>query len=508
MIGQIINGYEITYLIGKGGMAMVYKGKNPQGFTRAFKVVRPDRAENNPTLYKRFLKEIALLKCLSEHPNIVKAENVHNFQNTTVLEMEFLDGMDLKEYVEKKTSNGVQSGEELKKICLRILEALDYAHHFKHIDEKGKEQKGILHLDIKPNNIFRTKNGFIKLLDFGIAKVVGEQAEKVQGAKNLTVIKAETGESTFKGALAYSSPEQQAGTVLEVTSDIFSFGKTLHYIATGSEDMDVDVTIEPFASIVRKCTQQRRQDRFQSCQEIIDFIVGTPPPPPPPSRCCNPNCRKMIDNQVKYCPHCGWEQKQTKKICPNSNCKYEFTGTNDGNQDNNINIFIGGLSFKIDDVDLLNLFEKYGAIKSAKVIIDRRTGISKGYGFVEMFDREAAKIAIAELDGAEYDQKIISVSEARPKEKPYSELSLSQIKEKESIPNQESSKSGENKGDDSMPIWVWIVVIILAGGFVIWTISGLIDDPSQNVRIGPYKGPLWIGVIVFIIIGIYYANKD
>jgi RNA recognition motif-containing protein len=81
-----------------------------------------------------------------------------------------------------------------------------------------------------------------------------------------------------------------------------------------------------------------------------------------------------------------------------------------------MNIFIAGLSFKVNDADLQNLFEEYGPISSAKVITDRQTGRSKGYGFVEIEDNEAATRAITELNGAEYDGRTISVSEARERE--------------------------------------------------------------------------------------------
>ena len=81
-----------------------------------------------------------------------------------------------------------------------------------------------------------------------------------------------------------------------------------------------------------------------------------------------------------------------------------------------MNIFIAGLSFKVNDADLANLFEEYGEISSAKVIMDRHTGRSKGYGFVEMEDNAAAEKAIAELNDAEFDGRRISVSEARPRE--------------------------------------------------------------------------------------------
>ena len=80
-----------------------------------------------------------------------------------------------------------------------------------------------------------------------------------------------------------------------------------------------------------------------------------------------------------------------------------------------MNIFVAGLSFKVNDADLANLFEEYGQVTSARVITDRQTGRSKGYGFVEL-DEEAGAKAIEELNGAEYDGRTISVSEARPKE--------------------------------------------------------------------------------------------
>lgn len=81
-----------------------------------------------------------------------------------------------------------------------------------------------------------------------------------------------------------------------------------------------------------------------------------------------------------------------------------------------MNIFIAGLSFRANDADLANLFEEYGAVSSAKVITDRQSGRSKGYGFVEIEDEEAATKAISELNGAEYDGRTISVSEAKPRE--------------------------------------------------------------------------------------------
>lgn len=81
-----------------------------------------------------------------------------------------------------------------------------------------------------------------------------------------------------------------------------------------------------------------------------------------------------------------------------------------------MNIFIAGLSYDVNDADLSDLFQEYGAITSAKVIMDRQTNRSKGFGFVEIEDNEAAEKAISELNGAEYDGRTLSVSEAKPRE--------------------------------------------------------------------------------------------
>ena len=81
-----------------------------------------------------------------------------------------------------------------------------------------------------------------------------------------------------------------------------------------------------------------------------------------------------------------------------------------------MNIYISNLSFGVADNDLQQLFEKFGEVSSAKVITDRYTGRSRGFGFVEMPDNEASQKAIAELNQAEYDGKVITVNEARPRE--------------------------------------------------------------------------------------------
>lgn len=305
-----INGYTLIEPPYKGGMALVYKGQKG-GFSRAFKCVRPDKAANTPKLVQQFLKEIRLQTSL-DHPNIIKILDAYPYQpdngvSFTVLEMEWLNGLDLQRYVEQKAKNGLDEN-TITKIALQVLDGLQYAHNH-----------NILHLDIKPSNLFRTIDGYIKIIDFGIARVVGENAAIVDGVEKLTLM-TETGESTFKGTLAYASPEQQVGAKLGFTSDIYSFGKVLHFLSTGSTDPSFEVKSSKLASIITKCTMQNPKHRYQSCEEVKKAFEGSPL-----KKCVNPKCGKMIAKDVKFCPECGTEQNsKPKQKC--ERCGKERTG--------------------------------------------------------------------------------------------------------------------------------------------------------------------------------------
>jgi len=275
-------------------MALVYKGQKG-AFSRAFKMVRPDKSVNNPRLCQRFLKEIQLQAKL-EHPNIVKILDAYPFTDpkgitVTVLEMEWLNGMDLQRFVEEKSPSGLDV-ETVRKIAIQVIGGLEYAHNH-----------SILHLDIKPSNLFRTLDGFIKIIDFGIARVVGENAEIVEGASKLTVV-TETGESTFKGTLAYASPEQQVGGKLSFASDIYSFGKTLHFLCTGTTDPSAEVRDSMLAGIITKCTIQNPKHRYQSFEEVRNAFSGNLGT----AKC--DSCGSEVAKSAKFCPNCGNPMQQ------------------------------------------------------------------------------------------------------------------------------------------------------------------------------------------------------
>lgn len=301
----IINGYTLVEPPYKGGMALVYKGEKGI-FNRAFKMVRPDKAVNNSKLCERFLREIRIQTQL-DHPNIIKILDAYPYTDNkgvtvTVLEMEWLNGMDLQRHIEKKAKNGLDPA-TLKNIANKVIDGLEYAH-----------KKHILHLDIKPSNIFLTNDGYVKIIDFGIARVVGESADIVEGAAKLTVL-TETGESSFKGTLAYASPEQQVGKSLSFASDIYSFGKTLHFLATGTTDPAADITDPLISRIVEKCTAQNPKHRYQTFDEVRKALSNPTSDTNDEIECGN--CHRSVNKTAKFCPHCGNPMTGgTAEVCP------------------------------------------------------------------------------------------------------------------------------------------------------------------------------------------------
>lgn len=295
-----INGYTLIEPPLQGGMALVYKGEKGV-FKRAFKLVRPDKAANNPRLCERFLREINVQNSLN-HPNILKIIDAYPYTDPegvtmTVLAMEWLDGMDLQQYVEKKHPEGLDASTVIQ-IAHKLIDGLEYAHNH-----------DVLHLDVKPSNIFRTNEGYIKIIDFGIARVIGENSDIVEGAEKIST-KTETGESTFKGTTAYASPEQQIGARLGFTSDIYSFGKTLHFLCTGSIDPDVDIDDPLLEEVIKKCTETRPRDRFQSFGEVRGAFDDT-------VVCRNPECGHRVKRSAKFCPNCGIEVSEPEtRTCP------------------------------------------------------------------------------------------------------------------------------------------------------------------------------------------------
>lgn len=211
--GDKVGPNRIQVLIGEGGSANVYKVWH-EGLevVRAIKVLK--RA-NQQEARERFLTEAKILADI-HHPNIVEIHNIGYFdQQLPFMEMEFIDGTPVRQLI-------AQQGKLPLAVALSIAYFVCQALHYTHTREYtlyGKIYRGLIHRDIKPDNVVISKDGIVKLMDFGIARP-SEVSLHTVGAK-------------IMGTLVYLSPEQLNGKTLDHRSDIFSLGAVLYEMITG-----------------------------------------------------------------------------------------------------------------------------------------------------------------------------------------------------------------------------------------------------------------------------------
>ena len=272
-IGTILlNRYEILEQIGEGGMATVYKAKcHTLDRLVAIKVLKSEYAEDEEFV-KKFMMECQSAAKLN-HPNIVGIYDFHEIEldgkPVYFIVMEYIDGITLKELIEKK---GFIPEEEAVDIALQILEALKEAH-----------SHGVIHRDIKPHNIMISKNGIVKVTDFGIARATS----------NHTM----TTTMDAIGSVHYFSPEQARGAFTDQRTDIYSFGIVFYEMLTGKrpfvgenpvtiamKHIQEDITppgelneniSEGVERVVLKCTMKKQAERYQNVEEIITDLKST-----------------------------------------------------------------------------------------------------------------------------------------------------------------------------------------------------------------------------------------
>lgn len=270
MIGQTLLNYHIEKLIGEGGMGKVYLAQhNNLNRKVAIKILHPHLIYS-PEFRTRFKTEANLLANL-QHPNIVTLYDYIENDKLIALIMEYVEGSPLSELIKKKK---YFRENELIPIFTQVLNAFQFAH-----------DKGIVHRDIKPANIILTPDQKVKILDFGIAKIMGGLSQTQTGAQIGTVI--------------YMSPEQIKGQKVDYRTDIYSLGVTLYELATGKmayapnssiyeisnaivhkslpKPTSINSNISPrLENAILKATEKNPVNRFQSCSEFL--IAITPPP--------------------------------------------------------------------------------------------------------------------------------------------------------------------------------------------------------------------------------------
>ena len=223
-IGKMLDGrYEIIELIGSGGMANVYKAKcHRLNRMVAVKILKSDMAENEE-IRRRFRDESRAVAQLS-HANIVSVYDVSSSGDTEYIVMELIDGITLKQYMERR---GQMDWRESLHFIIQIMRALEHAH-----------SRGIIHRDIKPQNIMVLRDGSVKVADFGIACLADSAQTLTQEAL---------------GSVHYISPEQARGDRPDARSDIYSSGVVLYEMLTGRLPFEgesaVSVAIQHLSSI-------------------------------------------------------------------------------------------------------------------------------------------------------------------------------------------------------------------------------------------------------------------
>ena len=253
--------YEILGRIGSGGMADVYKGKDHK-LNRyvAIKVLKSDYRKDE-VFIKKFLSEAQAAAGLM-HPNVVNVYDVGQDRGLYYMVMELVEGITLKDYIEKK---GRLSAKETISISIQMVTGLQAAHN-----------QHIIHRDIKPQNIIISKDGKVKVTDFGIARATTA---------------TQTISTSVMGSVHYTSPEQARGGVVDQKSDIYSIGITMYEMITGNVPFDGDSTVSvalkhlqeeivspaeevpdiPYSleCIIMKCTQKNPGLRYHDCAALL-----------------------------------------------------------------------------------------------------------------------------------------------------------------------------------------------------------------------------------------------
>ena len=254
--------YEIVEILGQGGMGAVYKATDRElNRAVAIKVIRPDLARDQG-IVDRFKQELLLAHQVT-HRNVIRIYDLSEADGMKFITMEYVEGENLLTLLHEKKKF---APEEAVEIMQQVCRALEAAHTV-----------GVIHRDLKPQNIMRDKTGRILVMDFGLARTLEGDGMTQSGA--------------LVGTMEYMSPEQALGKPLDQRSDIFALGLIFYEMLTGQMPFKADSTIASLirrtqeqvaplsdhdasiprsvSSIVQKCLERDLQLRYNTAAELL-----------------------------------------------------------------------------------------------------------------------------------------------------------------------------------------------------------------------------------------------
>ncbi|MBI4470974.1 MAG: protein kinase [Acidobacteria bacterium] len=277
MLGRMFGPYQIKSLLGRGGMGEVYLAEDTRLDRKVGLKLLPAHLTRDPDRMRRFLQEAKAASAIS-HPNVAPIYEVGEAEGINFIAMEYVEG----ETLEARMKAGPLRSNEILHIGVQVAEALAEAH-----------SKGIVHRDIKPGNIMVTPRGLVKVLDFGLARVIRKEGLPPGGDFSSETT---TGPGVVMGTVGYMSPEQVRGHATDHRSDIFSFGVILFEMLSGRRPFQGESPAEVMNAILKEetpaldqanrtmppalervvthCLEKNPEERFQAVSDVAFILEG------------------------------------------------------------------------------------------------------------------------------------------------------------------------------------------------------------------------------------------
>ena len=269
--GTRLDAYEILGLVGAGGMGEVYRARDSALKREVAIKVLPSFVSRDPDRLSRFEQEAQAAAALN-HPNILAVYQFGQFNGSPYLVSELLEGSTLRQLLQRGP--------------LPIRKAIDYGMQIAH-GLAAAHEKGIVHRDLKPENLFVTKDGHVKILDFGLAKLMHREPNP-DGTRSYCELETDPG--MVMGTAGYMSPEQVRGQTVDHRTDIFAFGAILHEMLSGKRAFQRSTSAETMTAIlnddppaisqtganippalqrvVNRCLEKNPEQRFHSASDL------------------------------------------------------------------------------------------------------------------------------------------------------------------------------------------------------------------------------------------------